>query len=849
MMRSPLRFVVLCMTALLPALPVGIASHALAQDAPAQEPVDALGRRLPRGETTTLAFKNVTVDQIIPFIVESTGKVVLPQTEVLSRRVTIINDRPIPQAQALDLVILALQQSGVGVVETADLITLRDISEVLRQDVPVVGPDVSVLDRPDLGTIVEKVFALRHASAANLGETLKDAVPDYAKLIVDVDSNQVVIRGNISLLQRLERLITSLDRPSAAALTTETFRLRFADAEQVAENIRDLYEQQRSSSNQQQRGTSPEDRFRRMFEQAPQQRGGRTGGQSGPASGDVTNPQNPIGTSANLRVTANTQQNSVTVLAEEPIIEQIRRQIADVWDQPLPEEAVVPKIYELRNSDPIKVRDILEGLFGSPSGASAPVAGATGGAQSAARPQSSQGVGRLAGQFSFQAVPEAGRLVVISKSPDNLFVIDQIIEGLDQPQTAGLPAIVELKHASSEELAEQLNTLLAQEGTLAQIPRAESGLSDASSNISPFSSEATTDATGQATEDNDGGTTSANSISFWWQRARPPSDNRGASNLVSRIRLVPVWRQNAVMVLAPPEYRASVVELIQSMDKPGRQVLISAIVAEIALDDALALGLRWSSQAITPTNPDNSFSVGSSSESQDTDFLGGLFDTSVLDVTANLNLVLQALSQKTSINILSEPRIFTSDNQEAEFFDGQDIPFITDSQVNNQGNLTQSFDYRAVGIQLRVRPRITVNRDVDLRVNLELSSIQPQQTVLGGFIVDRRETTTQLIVRDGQTIVISGILRSEQSKIKRKVPLLGDIPLLGALFTSIEDTTRNTELVAFITPIVVNNPDEARDINKPFNQRLDQLREKLGDVEAAPGDPGVDVHKPAAPQD
>lgn len=842
MMRSPLHFVIPCAAALLLWLP-GVARPALAQAENAAETVDALGRRLPKGQTTTLAFKNVTVDQIIPFIVESTGKVVLPQTEVLSRRVTIINDRPIPQAQALDLVILALQQAGVGVVETADLITLRDISEALRQDVPVVGPDTSVLSRPDLGTIVEKVFALRHASATNLSETLKDAVPDYALLIVDEDSNQVVVRGNISLLQRLERLINSLDRPSAAALTTETFRLRYADAEQVAQNIRDLYEQQRTSGTQQQRGTTPEDRFRRMFDQNAQQRGGRGGGRAETASGDVTNPQNPIGTSANLRVTANTQQNSVTVLAEEPIIEQIRRQIADVWDQPLPQEAVVPKIYELHNSDPVKVRDILEGLFGSPSGAGSPVAGATGGGQGAARTQSSQGVGRLAGQFSFQAVPEAGRLVVIAKSPDNLFVIDEIIAGLDQPQTAGLPAIVELKHASAEELAEQLNTLLAQEGTLAQIPRAESGLSDASSNISPFSSAATDQAAAQSGQNEDNATTSANTISFWWQRARPPTDNRGASNLVSRIRLVPVWRQNALMVLSPPEYRASVVELIQSLDKPGRQVLISAIVAEIALDDALSLGLRWSSQAISSTNPDNSFSIGSSSTSQKTDFLSGLFDTSVLDVNANLNLVLQALSQKTSINILSEPRIFTSDNQEAEFFDGQDIPFITDSQVNNQGNLTQSYDYRAVGIQLRVRPRITVNRDVDLRVNLELSSIQPQQTVIGGFIVDRRETTTQLIVRDGQTIVISGILRSEQSKIKRKVPFFGDIPLIGALFTSIEDNTTNTELVAFITPIVVNNPDEAAEINRPFNLRLDQLRQKLGDTEASPEDPGVDVHR------
>ncbi len=810
-----------------------LAAPARAQDdqpPAAQEQTDALGRRVPDGKTTTLAFKNVTVEQIVPFIVESTGKVVLPQTEVMSRRITIINDKPIPQGQALDLVLLALQQAGIAVVETRDLITLRDIAEIERQDVPVMTPEQSTLDRADAGSIAEKVFALRHATAKNIGEVLKESIPDYATLAVDEESNQVVVRGNISLLQRLERLITSLDRPSAASLTTETFRLRYADAEQIATNIRDLYEQQRGGAQQQPFGA--QNPLQRFFGGGGPFGGGDTGGggQGQRAGGGGGNQQaarggqqqggrggqnepGAVGSSPNLRVTANKQQNSVTVLGEQAILDEVRKLIGTVWDQPLPDEAVAPKIYDLKNSDPIKVRDLLQGLFGTPSGTTAAAS-------------ASQGVGRLAGQFSFQAIPEAGRLVVVSKTPDNLGVIDEIIAGIDQPQTVGLPEIVELKHASSEDLAEQLNTLLAQEGTLASLRRSESGLTEDSSNASPFASDQSnttnTDTSNQQNTNN-----SAETINFWWQRARPPSDNRGTSNLVAKVRIVPVWRQNAVMVLAPPEYRQSVVEMIQALDKPGRQVLLSAIVAEISSEDATELGIRWSNQDIATNNPDNAVAFDVGSENTKNNFLSGLFDTSVLNVNTDINVLLQALNQKTGVKILSEPRVFTGDNQEAEFFDGQDIPFITDSQVNSQGNLTQSFDYRAVGIQLRVRPRITVNRDVDLRVNLELSSIQPQQTVLGGFIVDRRETTTQLIVRNGQTIVISGILRSELSDIKRKVPLLGDIPLLGALFTSIDKEERLTELVAFITPIVVDNPEEVNTLNEPFRQRLDVLRDTV----------------------
>ncbi len=748
-------------------------------------PTSADGRRPANdNKLTTLAFDEVKVEEIIPFIVETTGKIVIPTQAVNVKRITIINDEPIDQMLALDYVFLALQLEGVSVVETDDLIVLRPIDDVKRQDVPVIGPDESVRNRQDLGTIAEKIYRLDHNTAENIHELLEDEFPSEFLLLPDNESNQIVVRGPMSLLKRMESLISALDRPSAGALITRTFNLRYADAEQIVENIKELYEDDQAQ-NQQGGGNN---NFRRFFQ-------GRGGGDD---------DDDASMTSENLRVTANTTQNSVTVLAEPAVIDQIEALIGTEWDRQIDIEAVIPRVYDLKHTDPVRVQALLEGLFGEPAGDGA----------------SSGGVGRLAGQFTFQALPEAGRLVAIAKSPDNFFAIDEIIKGLDQPTVVGLPEIMELKHANAEELAEQLNTLLATEGTLAQLQRQEEGLSADDSSASPF---------GQDQGQDQGDTTGdAEIITFWWQRAQPPVDTRGASNLVGKIRVVPVWRQNAVMVLSPPEYRSSVTDLITQLDQPGRQVLIAAVIAEIALEDATALGLRWSSQTITPSNSDNAFNVGTNFSGQDNDFLDGLFDTSVLDVGADLNVLLQALSEKTAVNILSEPRIFTADNQEAEFFDGQDIPFITDSQTTDQGGLTQSTDYRAVGIQLRVRPRITIKRDVDLRVNLELSSLSPQLSANGQFIVDRRETTTQLIIQDGQTVVISGILRSEESDVKRKVPFLGDIPLLGALFTSTETSVQSTELVAFITPLVVDNDTDLDRINDPYRRRLDQLRQGLG---------------------
>jgi general secretion pathway protein D len=101
------------------------------------------------------------------------------------------------------------------------------------------------------------------------------------------------------------------------------------------------------------------------------------------------------------------------------------------------------------------------------------------------------------------------------------------------------------------------------------------------------------------------------------------------------------------------------------------------------------------------------------------------------------------------------------------------------------------------------------------------------QTLFGGAIVDRRETTTQLIVQDGQTVVISGILRSEDSNIVRKVPLLGDIPLLGWIFRSTEKSKSNSEVLVFITPLVVDNPSDNDRVNAPYLERLKQREESI----------------------
>jgi type II secretory pathway component GspD/PulD (secretin) len=771
-------------------------------------------RPAPEGQVT-LAFNDVPVDEkIAAFIAESTGKVVMPvnMPALKAKKITLMNDEPIDRALALDLLLTALRLNGVGIVETEQLVILDLIDNMgPNSEIPVLGPQDDVLARQDLGTLIVKIFRLTKAPAETVADQLTEKLPTYASLTVDVNSNQIVLIGDVGYAQRVQKMINELDTMSVP-IKVETFQLKYADANAVADQIFELFDDsgqstpraQRQNQNQQQRG-----------QRQPNQPGG--GGAAATAAG-VSAP----GLQVPLRISVNIQQNSVTVAAEPTKVESIGKLVRQEWDLPLPPEN--SKVYKLQYTDPLQVRDLLQSLLGA-GGSSG---GATGGRTGAPRGIQAQQFGQQGGGsvsdvigdiYRVEAYPDQNAVIVVSKTKESLDYLDAIVENIDQPAISGLPLVVELKHANAFELADELNILLAESGTGQGLQRPGSGLT-AEDNLAAVGEDTT--GTG-GTADQDAGAEQG-TIEFPWQSAQPRDDRSDPSSLIGKVRIVPIVRQNALAILSPLSHRESVRQLVESFDKPGRQVMISAIIAEVELNDELALGIRFSSQEIVPAVSDGAIGGSIGMEGESTDVFDGLFDTSVLDANVDLNILIQAMRQKTNVRILQEPRVFTADNQEAVFFDGQDVPFITNTNTSDVSGFQQNIEQQAVGVQLDVRPRITAQRDVDMEINLVLSSIVPGQVVGGNFIVDRRETTTKVIVKNNQTIVLSGILTDTESEITRGIPLLEDIPLFGELFRSRDTTKKTTELIAFITPTVVDNPDaNDHNFNESARERLRSL--------------------------
>jgi type II secretion system protein D len=790
---------------------------AAVETAAAPEPVDLNGRRPVGDEQVVLSFKDVSVEDTIPFIVEATGKVVMPVniTTLKAKKITLVNDRPIDRTQALDLLFQAFQLNDVGVIETDQHVIIAVLSEMPRHSPPVIGPDEDIMSFTNLGAIVTKIFAVENTDAENIADQLQDTLPDHASMSVDANSNQIIVTGDVALCQRLGQLIRELDR-NYIKIKTETFRLAYADASEIAANILDLFEDTGTTATRSPRSAGVD--RRRM---SPSQRR-----QAAAAAAQARTAEATIGPTVELRVTVNVQQNSVTVSGEPSVVEEIAKLINESWDLPRPE--ATKKVYHLQYTDPIKMRDMLQELLGE-------AAGGGGGARRTRAPGGATGqrtdvAEAIGGIYQIQAYPDSNSLVVICKTEESFDFLDSLIMDLDQPVYPGIPVVVELKHADAEQVADQVNAIFAPAGARVDIQRRDTGLQGIDIG-GPAGDTTSAGGTTTGREGEQGGT-----ITFPWQQGRQAEDETPESPLIGRIRVVPIHRQNAVMILAAPEYREAVRDIItEDLDKPARQVMIAAIIAEVVLSDELSLGLRWgSSLPVTPG--DNRLGASASLESVIDNPLSGIFDQGTLTITSNLTVILDALAKKTKFRILQDPVVFTADNQEAAFFQGQDVP-IQQSTQGNQGFVTQSFQYQAVGIGLNARPRITKEGDVDMEINLVISNINVAATAAANAeaapFLDRRETTTQVIVKDGQTIVISGILKDEESRVTRKFPLLGDIPLIGALFTSISNETTRTELLAFVTPYVVETPDENDvNFNERARQRLENLSKSLKEQEA-----------------
>ncbi|MEE9257550.1 MAG: type II secretion system secretin GspD [bacterium] len=314
------------------------------------------------------------------------------------------------------------------------------------------------------------------------------------------------------------------------------------------------------------------------------------------------------------------------------------------------------------------------------------------------------------------------------------------------------------------------------------------------------------------------------------------ADAGGGARLLIDVAITPDKATNSLIVRASPEDYQSLIEIIEKLDVRRAQVLVEALFAEMTMDKAQEIGIEWrlfsvpdasgKAREIGGTNlPIGSAGQGIINQFAAAPFAGptglvlgaakGLItfgDQTFFDLRG----LIRAFQADSDINILSTPQILTTDNEEAEIVVGENRPFVTRSQTTAEGGSTiQNFEFRDIGVKLRITPHISPNRTVSLKLFQEILNFVEESQV-GAVVTTKRQATTTVTVEDGQTVVIGGLIRDDKTVIETKVPFLGDIPLIGLLFRSERKTKVKTNLMIFITPHIVTTPEE--------HQRLTELK-------------------------
>ncbi|MBI5059409.1 type IV pilus secretin PilQ [candidate division KSB1 bacterium] len=254
-------------------------------------------------------------------------------------------------------------------------------------------------------------------------------------------------------------------------------------------------------------------------------------------------------------------------------------------------------------------------------------------------------------------------------------------------------------------------------------------------------------------------------------------------------------RANSLIVTDIPRVVLRLDSVIRELDQPTGQVLIEAKIIEVDTKSARELGIDWSLGNLY--NPLSNTRAGGEVDLGVRDPAGS-FTFGRLENGVELQAAISALEENNKAEILSQPSVLINDNESAKVMSGKRIPI---NVLDLSGNLiTQFYD---VAVKLTVTPQIIPGGDVLMTLNPEVSDLSGEATVAGGIIILTSEVNTTLMVKDGETVVIGGVIRSKDGLLERRVPLLHAIPLFGKLFSYSAKTLDKTEILVFVTPRVI----------------------------------------------
>lgn len=441
---------------------------------------------------------------------------------------------------------------------------------------------------------------------------------------------------------------------------------------------------------------------------------------------------------------------------------------------------------------------------------------------------SSDKEGPLKGRVKFVANNRLGAILVITSHPSYLPRAQSWIRRLDSRASGTEPQlhIYQVQNRTAAELAAVLQSMFSSE--MKVVRSSSRSVSPRSKQVSllgdmkkPSAVATAADSAGSGAFGR-GGDTQSNSRQADMDpdslAAEPSEDSGGADSKGEPVlKIVADEAKNSLLIMANDRDYQRVLRVVQGLDVVASQVLIEAVIAEVTLNDNLQFGLQW--QLAKQGKPSATFSSA---------LAGGVaaafpgFNYAVN--TASIAATLSALDALTHVNVISTPSLMVLDNKTARLQIGDQVPITTQtatSTVTANTAIVNSITMQDTGVILAVTPRINESGRVQLDIEQEVSSVVKTTTSnIDSPTIQQRRVKTTVVVNDGEVLALGGMIQDQSNRTSTQIPIVGDIPGLGAFFANRGNTVQKTELVILITPKVVRDPTESRLVTEEYRRKM-----------------------------
>ncbi len=338
------------------------------------------------------------------------------------------------------------------------------------------------------------------------------------------------------------------------------------------------------------------------------------------------------------------------------------------------------------------------------------------------------------------------------------------------------------------------------------------------------------------------------------QTVQAPQSIKGPFE-AGRIVISPDKATNSLIIVAPPADYQNIMQVVKQLDRRRKQVYVEAMIVEASIDNLKELGAQWRITAEKNNEPVFISGFGKMDASAISNVIYGLSgmtlggignflnvpvtttDSSGNTTTTTLTIpgfaALFSLNEfKGAVNVLSTPQILTSDNKEAEIVVGENVPFISkrERDITTSSTILNSIERKDVGITLRLTPQITEGDYVKMEIYQEISSLKgdTENIILNvGPTTTKRSTKTSVVVKDSQTVVIGGLMEEKEEVNINKVPLLGDVPVLGWIFKNKKQEKKKTNLLIFLTPHIVKESEHLEKLSENKKSEFAKAEERF----------------------